>query len=165
MKLACGSVDESASAGNKARRDRQQPGEEVAVRNTSTGAGVIQGWRRIGHLALAAVFFCLGLLGVILPGIPATPFLLLTSYFLLRSSPRLNDRLLRSRVFGPILVDWQVHGGVRKHVRYKAIAAVLIAVAGSIYMTGYSLIAGLIVVFLATIGIAVILGLPAAKVR
>ena len=124
--------------------------------------GVALGWRRFGLLSLAAVFFCLGFLGAMLPGIPATPFLLLTSYFLVRSSPRLNDRLLRSRLFGPILVDWQVHGGVRSHVRRRVIAAVLIAVAVSIYLSGYSLPATVAVVSLATVGILVILRLPTA---
>ena len=124
---------------------------------------VVSGWRRLVLLTFAAIFFGLGLLGVLLPGVPATPFLLLTSYFLVRSSPRLNARLLRSRVFGKILVDWQVHGGVRMHVRCKAIAAVVIAVAASVYITGYSLPATLTVLLLAMIGIAVVLKLPAAK--
>lgn len=120
-------------------------------------------WRQILFLGLAGVFFSLALVGVLLPGIPTTPFLLLTSYFLLRSSPRLNAALLRSRIFGPILVDWQVHGGVRTHVRFKSIAAVVIAVAITIYVSGYSLAPTLAVVSLATIGIAVILRLPAAR--
>ena len=130
---------------------------------TTAQEQVVSAWRRLMLLAFAVVFFSLGLLGVLLPGIPATPFLLLTSYFLVRSSPRLNARLLRSRVFGPILVDWQVHGGVRMHMRCKAIAAVVIAVAASIYITGYSLSATLAVVLLAMTGIIVVLKLPTAK--
>ena len=43
------------------------------------------------------------------------------------------------------------------------VVAVLIAVAASIYISGYSLFATLAVVLLATIGIIVILKLPAAK--
>ena len=80
----------------------------------------------------AAAFFAVGVLGVFLPVLPATPFLLLTSYFLVRSSPRLNAALLRSRFFGPILKDWQVHGGVRRDVKIQAIVIVVIAVAASI---------------------------------
>ncbi len=121
------------------------------------------GWRRLMLLTLAGVFFVLGALGVLLPGIPATPFLLLTSYFLVRSSPRLNAWLLRSRFFGPVLVDWQIHGGVRPRVRYKAIVAVVIAVALTIYLSGYSRFATVVVVVLASIGIVVIWKLPAAK--
>jgi len=132
-------------------------------RRTSAPDRIVFGWRRLMFLAFAAVFFSLGLLGVLLPGIPATPFLLLTSFFLVRSSPRLNARLLRSRAFGPILVDWQLHGGVRMHVRCKAIAAVMIAIASSIYIFQYSLYATLAVTLLAMIGILTICKLPAAK--
>ena len=68
---------------------------------------IANGWRRIALLTLGGLFFCLGVLGAFLPGLPATPFLMLTSYFLIRSSPRWNDKLLQSRVFGSILSDWQ----------------------------------------------------------
>lgn len=132
------------------------------LRSTAPGR-IVPVWRRLVFLTFAAIFFGLSLLGVLLPGIPATPFLLLTSYFLVRSSPRLNARLLRSPIFGPILLDWQVHGGVRMRVRCKAIAAVVIAVAVSVYITGKSLPATLTVVLLAMAGVIVILKLPAAK--
>ena len=71
--------------------------------------------------------------------------------------------LLRSRFFGPILVDWQVHGGVRPDVKLKAILVVSIAVALTIYLANYSLTPTLIVIALAAIGISVILFLPNAR--
>ncbi|MCH8923768.1 MAG: YbaN family protein [Planctomycetes bacterium] len=120
-------------------------------------------WRKLFFLSLATAFFAIGLLGVFLPGLPATPFFLLASHFLVRSSPRLNAALLRSRLFGPTLVDWQVHGGVRAHVRFKAIAVVVITVGITIFLTNYSLWPTLAVVSLATVGITVILRLPVAK--
>lgn len=123
---------------------------------------LVHGVRRVLYLIVAAVFFALGLLGAVLPGLPATPFLLLCSYFLLRTSPRLNAALRRSRFFGPILVDWQEHGGVRQHVKLKAIVVVAVAVAVTIVASGYSAIATLGVVSLAAIGVAVILRLPVA---
>lgn len=121
--------------------------------------------RKAIYLTLAALFFLLGALGIILPGLPTTPFLLLTSFFLVRSSPRLNAALLRSKVFGSILTDWQVHGGVRKDVRVKSIVAVLIMVAATIYLSGYSPWATLGVLSLALVGITVILRLPSARER
>lgn len=119
--------------------------------------------QKVLFLSLAAFFFALGALGAILPGLPATPFLLLTSYFLVRSSPRLNSTLLRSRLFGPILVDWQVHGGIRKHIRIKAVFAVVLAVAITLALCSYSLWLSLVIVSLASVGILVILSLPTAK--
>lgn len=113
-------------------------------------------------LSGAGLCFVLGVLGALLPVLPATPFLLLTSYLLLKSSPRLNDRLLKSRLFGPILTDWQVHGGIRKGVRVKAIACVVLAVILTVTLTQRALLPKLIVALLAAIGIYVIVRLPAA---
>lgn len=139
------------------------PDADGAEQGKPTLPAIVTGWRRVVFLFLAALFFALGVLGVLLPGIPATPFLLLTSYFLMRSSRRLNARLLRSRLFGPILIDWYVHGGVQRHVRWQAIVAVLVAVAVTIWFAGNSTAVILVIIGLATTGIVVVLKLPAAK--
>lgn len=116
--------------------------------------------RKVLYLSAAGFFFVLGVLGVVLPGLPATPLLLLTSYFLVRSSPGLNAALLRSKVFGPILQDWQEKGGVARHIKYQAIGAVVIAVAVSLYFTADSLWFAAAVAIVAAIGVFVVIRLP-----
>ena len=151
---------QSKSRRNELRRSRVV---EKKLRATHKAQQVATGWRRIAYLAAACGFFVLGVAGAILPGLPATPFLLLTSYFLIRSSPRLNQKLLDSRLLGPILVDWQVNGGVRPHVKVKAIAVVMLTVALSVYVSGYSTIFASVVCALAALGITVIWRLPIAR--
>lgn len=114
-------------------------------------------------MGLAGLFFILGALGAILPVLPTTPFLLLTSYFLARSSPRLNRWLLASRFFGPILRDWQQLGGVRPDVKVKAIMIVLLAVSVSLWLSDLSSMLRWMVTATALIGIGVVLRLPAAE--
>ena len=61
---------------------------------------------------LAAAGFgalALGTVGVFLPLLPTTPFVLLAAYCFARSSPRFYQMLLRHRQFGPIIRDWQDH--------------------------------------------------------
>jgi uncharacterized membrane protein YbaN (DUF454 family) len=111
-------------------------------------------------MALAGLFFVIAALGAMLPGLPCTPFLLLTSFFLLRSWPAMNDRLLRSRLFGPILHDWQVRGGVARHVKVKSILIVAIVVAATFYFGGLSPWLQGIVSVLSLVGIGVIARLP-----
>jgi uncharacterized protein len=94
-----------------------------------TPAGAVEGVRRVVYLALAALCFGLAVLGALLPVLPTTPFLLLTSFLLVRSSPALNDRLLRSPTFGPLLADWQRHRAVRPRVKAISIVVSLVAVA------------------------------------
>jgi len=128
---------------------------DAAAKN-ATASGV----QRWFLLALAGGFFLLGVLGMVLPVLPTTPFLLLTSYFLVRSSPQLNTKLLQSRFFGPILTDWQTHRGVRKDIKLKAVAMVVMTVGVSLYLTAASAAVVSAVVVLALVGIAVILRLP-----
>lgn len=120
----------------------------------------VTGVRRVLYLFLAALFFVLGSAGVILPGLPTTPFLLLTSFFLLRASPKLNERLLKSRMFGPILSDWQNRGGIRRHVKVKAVAVVLIAIALMLWLSPLPQALKLAVCGIAAIGLIVIVRLP-----
>jgi hypothetical protein len=104
------------------------PSQDTTSADARSGL-VVAGPRRLVYLALAAVFFGLAVLGALLPVLPTTPFLLVTSFLLVRSSPALNERLLRSRVFGLLLEDWRRHRAVRPQVKVISIAASLTAVA------------------------------------
>ena len=111
------------------------------------------------YLTLAAVFMVLATAGVFLPVLPTTPFLLLASWCLVRSSPRLHARLLASPLFGPLLLDWERHRGVRLHVKVSALAVLALVVGLGLASQGLSLPLKLVLATLATIGATVILRL------
>ena len=120
----------------------------------------VTGVRRFVYLTLAAVFFVLGATGAIVLGLPTTPFLLLTSYFLLRTSPQLNEKLLNSRFFGPILTDWQRRGGVRRHIKLKAAIVVVIAISLTLYFSPFAPVWKWAIAACGLIGLTVVLRLP-----
>jgi uncharacterized membrane protein YbaN (DUF454 family) len=123
------------------------------------------GWRRLSLVALGLALVGMGYLGVLLPGLPTTPFLLAASYCFIRSSPRLHRWLRRSPVLGRILHDWEVHRGIRRPVKIFAIVLVVAVVTSSIVFS--SLPVWLKVTFgcLALVGITVILCVPTVGAR
>lgn len=125
--------------------------------------GTTRGIRRTVYLALG--FLCVGLatLGAFLPVLPTTPFLLLASACFLRSSPALHERLLRSRLFGPFLRDWQQHRGIRLSVKVTAVVTLLAVVAASVLFGQLPLPLLVLLVVLASIGLFVVLRLPVVR--
>ena len=124
------------------------------------------------YLSLAAVSFALAALGAALPLLPTTPFLLITSWCLVRSSPALHAKLRRSAVFGALLRDWEDHRAVALHVKITAVVTVIITVAASLWFGHLGTALSIALVVLALAGIVVILRLktlpstparPAAK--
>ena len=124
---------------------------------------VARGPRRYVYLALAGVFFVLACVGVALPGIPTTPFLLLTSYFLIRSSPALNDRLMSSKIFGPILRDWNEHGALRPRVKAVSLVAASTAILLSLLLGKMPLAARVVVGIAGAYGIWFVWRLPVIR--
>ena len=88
-------------------------------------------WFLLGWLALV-----LGAIGVVLPVLPTTPFVILAAFAFSNGSPRMHRYLENHRTFGPMIADWRAHGAIAP--RYKAIAVIMMAAA----LTG-SIIAGL----------------------
>ena len=57
------------------------------------------------YILLGTVSLILGIIGIFLPLLPTTPFLLLTAALYMRSSPRLYDWLLRQKYLGAKIVS------------------------------------------------------------
>lgn len=67
----------------------------------------------------------LGVLGVFLPVLPTTPFMLLAAACFARSSRRIHHWLLSNPTFGPIIDEWHTHRSMP--YRAKRTALLLIA--------------------------------------
>ena len=84
------------------------------------------------YLAMGGGALVMTVVGLIVPGIPTVPFLLLSSYGFARSSPGMNRWLRDTKFLGPILTEWENHGGLSRASKRKLIgltgAIILIAV-------------------------------------
>lgn len=84
-------------------------------------------WQRWLWLLLAYLSIGTAMLGVILPGLPTTEFVLLAAWAASRSSPRLAAWLENHRVFGPLLRDWKNGGLIARRTKWVASASMLLA--------------------------------------
>lgn len=88
------------------------------ARHTSFGSSkaIRTLWFLGGAMALA-----LGAVGVVLPILPTTPFILLAAFCFARSSKRCHAWLIRHPVFGPLISNWTEYGAISR--RAKTLAA------------------------------------------
>jgi uncharacterized membrane protein YbaN (DUF454 family) len=123
----------------------------------------LTGLRRWVYVALGLFFVNLAVLGVFLPILPTTPFLLLAAFFFARSSARLHRWLLRSRLFGPMIQDWQKHRGVRPRVKVVALSLMPLVVFSSAYFGRLPWYLVVLLITLAGVGAVVVLRLPTVR--
>lgn len=76
----------------------------------------------------------LGALGIFLPVLPTTPFLLLAAWAFLNSSDRLYQWLLNHRIFGLYIRSYIEYRGVSRTHKIFAILTLWITMAISIYL-------------------------------
>ena len=82
----------------------------------------------VGWLALG-----LGLLGVVLPGLPTTPFVLLAAACFAKASPRLHRRIVGNPLLGPMVRDWEAHRSLPVKVKLIAIGSMTLMVGLSVW--------------------------------
>ena len=84
--------------------------------------------------------------GVVLPLLPTTPFVLLAAGCFARSSPRMHAWLLGSRVFGPVLADWEKRKCISLKAKLSALTMMIVVGGTSILLfvpPGWPRLAGL----------------------
>lgn len=88
--------------------------------------------KRGAYLAAGFVSLGLALLGVVLPVLPTTPFLLLAAACFARSSPRFHRWLLDHPSFGPLVREWQEHRSIPYRTKLFAIGLMMSSIAVSL---------------------------------
>lgn len=69
---------------------------------------------RILLQALGLVSAILGFIGIFVPLLPTTPFLLLSSWCFVRSSEKMNHRLMHNKFLGPYISNYKSKRGITK---------------------------------------------------
>ena len=159
------SAEDLVSAAEDALRRTLRPALEEATAEEPGTPAVASGLRRAWYMAMAGGSFTLTLVGLVVPGIPTVPFLMATSYYLVRSSPTLNRRLLRSRFFGPILADLEGSGGLRRINKIKLIGLTLVVSVVTLVVIGPPLVLLVVIFAVASGSVYAITRLPGIPSR
>lgn len=91
---------------------------------------------RVAYLALAYICVALGLLGVVLPLLPTTPFLLLAAWSASRGSPKLHAWLYAHPYIGKVIKAWERERAVPRSAKLSACALLALSWAAMWWMTG-----------------------------
>ncbi len=102
-----------------------------------------------GYLTLG-----LGLIGIALPLLPTTPFIILSAWCFARSSPRMEAWLLRQKHLGPMLSRWREHGAISLSAKLLATASIALLFGISLLAMEwhYLIQAGLVLIALSVLG-------------
>lgn len=87
---------------------------------------------RAAYLAAGFLFLGAGVLGMVLPVLPTTPFVLLAAACFARSSDRFYQWVLHHRSFGPLVREWRTHRSIPYRTKLFAIALMAISLTVSI---------------------------------
>jgi uncharacterized protein len=108
---------------------------------------------RIAFLSLGHASLALGTLGIVLPLLPTTPFVILAAWAYARSNPRLAAQLYAHPRFGPALRDWRDHGAVSPRAKALAIAAMALSYFLTVSLTTSAFVPVILFAVMASVGL------------
>ena len=75
---------------------------------------------RLVAMAAGWISLILGIIGIFLPLLPTTPFVLLSAYCFSKSSPRLHHWLIHQPRLGPMIQNWEQQGSISQNAKVTA---------------------------------------------
>ena len=116
-------------------------------------------------IGLGTICLALGAIGVVVPGLPTTPFLLLAAAFYVRSSERLYTWLLNHKLFGKIVRDFRETRSISMRTKLISAGTMWAMIVLSICLFIESLAVEITISALGVIGTVVLVLIPTTKPR
>ncbi|MHB0925944.1 MAG: YbaN family protein [Gallionellaceae bacterium] len=89
-------------------------------------------WVRLAFGALGTLFLLVGIIGIFMPILPTTPFLLLATACYARSSHRFYNWLMNHPALGPLIVEWRTYRSIPWRIKLVAVATMTLTFGSSI---------------------------------
>ena len=103
------------------------------IRQLKNYGAIMRDFTRILFIILGSICVILGLIGIIVPLLPTTPFLLLAAFFYGKSSHRLQQWLFNNRVFGPYLTNYMEGKGISIRNKIYTLTLLWLAISYTIF--------------------------------
>ena len=84
-------------------------------------------------IILGSISLALGILGIFLPLLPTTPFLLLTAALYFKGSPRLYNWLLNHRHFGPYIRNFRENKAIPLRAKIVSVSLIWITILNCVF--------------------------------
>ena len=107
-------------------RERADGGLDVPLYGSRVVRGVL--------VAAGLVCVVVGAVGIFVPLLPTTPFLLVAAACFARASPTFYRRLVASPRFGPLIVEWRQHRSIPWRAKLTAIVLLAVSMGASIVL-------------------------------
>ncbi|WP_212762970.1 YbaN family protein [Cupriavidus gilardii] len=115
---------------------------------------------RAAWATLGIVCMVLAVLGIFLPVLPATPFVLLAAACFARGSERFHDWLMSHPRLGPIVHDWQRHRSIPLRAKILAIGTMWISLPTTAWLLRARPVFSIALLVLGAVATAYLLYLP-----
>jgi uncharacterized membrane protein YbaN (DUF454 family) len=88
---------------------------------------------RMVLLVCGSIALLLGIIGIVVPGLPTTPFILVAAACYARASERFYHWLLKNPTFGPLIAEWRRHHSIPYRIKWLAITLMSLTISVSIW--------------------------------
>ena len=108
-------------------------------------------------IAIGTICVAIGVIGIFIPILPTTPFLLLAAACYIRSSPRFYHWLMNNRWFGTYIRNYIEGRGIPVKVKLFTIALLWAAIGISIWLVANLIVTVILLVIAAAVTLHIIL--------
>lgn len=100
---------------------------------------------KVIYILLGFLTLVLGIIGILLPILPTTPFLLLTGFFFTKSSDRLNDWFINTKIYNKHIKDFAENRTMTKNKKWTLLIAVDVIMIFYFFLVSYVLLKVIII--------------------
>lgn len=83
------------------------------------------------YIVLGTIALILGLVGIFLPILPTTPFLLLTAFLYLKGSPKLYNKLMSHKKIGTYIRNFQIYKAIPLKTKISTLVVLWLTILSS----------------------------------